>query len=91
MIQGGNQEQGNQKTTSQDLVPILLALTAGIAIGMNWPKIQKFLKPYMATLKEKGTDAYANLIRVFAEQKEAASDFMAEKKASRKSGTHKKS
>lgn len=84
-MQGANQEpQGNQGKGTPDLVPIVLALAAGVAIGMNWPKIQKFIKPYMGTLKEKGSDAYANLIKVFAEQKEAVTDFAAEKKASRK-------
>lgn len=84
MMQAQNQEQGNQQNKGSDILPILLALAAGVAIGMNWEKIQKYLKPYMAAFKDKGTEAYANMIRVFSEQKEAASDFMAEKKASRK-------
>lgn len=85
MMQAPNQEkQGNQPNKGSDYLPILLALAAGVAIGMNWEKIQKLIKPYMAAFKEKGADAYANMIRVFSEQKEAMSDMMAEKKAAKK-------
>ncbi len=67
--QQNQEKEPNKQNQGQDLIPILLALAAGVAIGMNWPKINKYLAPYIATLKEKGGDTYANFIRTFADKK----------------------
>ncbi len=61
----------------------MLAFAAGIAIGMNWPKIRKYLKPYMNKMGKKGAMAYASIIKQFAEQKEKLEDTLASAKATR--------
>lgn len=52
----------------------LIAFLAGLAVGLNWPKIQKFLEPHLKGLGE-------GMTKFIAEQKERAEDLMAEVKA----------
>jgi hypothetical protein len=54
----------------------LLAFLAGLAIGMNWEKIRKFIEPQLKGFGE-------NMTKFIAEQKERAEDVMAEIKATK--------
>lgn len=66
------------------MLPMLLAFGAGIAVGANWPKIKKYLAPYMKKTGEKGAEAYGNMVKFFAEQKERMDDSLAEAKVTKK-------
>ena len=64
----------NEKTT-----PILV-FAIGILVGMNWPKIEKFLKPYLKSMEGGSTEAYSVLSTFLAQQKEKVEDMAAESK-----------
>jgi len=66
------------------MLPMLLAFAAGIAVGANWPKIKKHLEPYTKKMGEKGAEAYGNMVKFFAEQKERMDDSLAEAKVTKK-------
>lgn len=66
------------------MLPILLAFAAGVAVGVNWPKIKKHLEPYMKKMGEKGAKGYGNMVKFFAEQKERMDDSLAEAKVTKK-------
>jgi len=76
----------DKKTTA------LMAFLVGVMVGVNYPKIKKYLDPYMKELGEKSTDGYNNLLRFFAEQKERVEDTVAEArmKKTKKRGTGRK-
>ncbi|HBF13973.1 MAG TPA: hypothetical protein DDW49_11405 [Deltaproteobacteria bacterium] len=59
---------------------LLIALAAGVAVGMNWGKIKKGVGPYAKVLEAKTVDGYNGIIRFFAEQKEHLEDVMAASK-----------
>ena len=59
---------------------VLAGLAAGVAIGMNWSKLEKFFKPHITALREKSMDSYAAIVGAFARRKEAVLDLMAVKK-----------
>lgn len=66
------------------MLPLLLAFTAGILVGANWPKIRKMLAPYMKKMGKKGAESYESMLKFFAEQKEHMDDAVAEAKVTRK-------
>jgi len=72
------------------MLPILLAFAAGVAVGVNWPKIEKQLEPYMKKMGEKGAGFYGDMVKFFAEQKERMDDTLAEVKVTKKKKTKKK-
>ncbi|MBE3036608.1 MAG: hypothetical protein IMZ52_01260 [Actinobacteria bacterium] len=72
------------------MLPILLAFAAGVALGVNWPKMEKYLEPYMKKMGKKGAESYDNMIKFFAEQKEGMDDALAEAKVTKKKVTKKK-
>lgn len=59
---------------------VLLAFLAGVAIGINWPKVRKHLKPYLATTGEASTKALHGLLGLIMSAKEQAEDVFAEAK-----------
>ena len=59
---------------------VLVALAAGVAIGMNWGKIKKGVGPYAKVVESKTVDGYNSVVRFFAEQKEHLEDVMAASK-----------
>jgi hypothetical protein len=59
---------------------IVLAFAAGVAVGANWPKIQKSLAPFMAVAGDKFGDVYAAVAEAIGEQKEALEDSRAERR-----------
>lgn len=67
-----------QKTTP------ILAFIAGVLVGKNWPKIEKFLKPYLKSLGAGSTEIYSSLATFLAQQKEKIEDTIAESKISKR-------
>lgn len=61
----------------RNITPLVLALLIGMAIGANWPKIRKQLKPLLDSLGEKTGDASDAVIRFLAEKKEYIEDRIA--------------
>lgn len=56
---------------------MVLALIAGVAIGLHWEKIKKISLPITKKIGERSIDACAGTIRFLAEQKERLEDMRA--------------
>ena len=65
------------------MLPILF-FAAGIAVCKEWPRIKKYLEPYTKKMGEKGAEAYGNMVKFLAEQKERMDDSLAEAKVTKK-------
>ncbi len=59
---------------------LVLALAAGVAVGMNWGKIQKKMGPYAKLLEGGTVNGYNAMVGFFAEQKEHIEDMVAASK-----------
>lgn len=59
---------------------LIIALAAGVAVGMNWGKIQKKMGPYGKLLEGGTVKGYNALVGFFAEQKEHIEDMIAASK-----------
>ena len=57
---------------------VLLALAAGVLIGLNWDKVKRVGTPIAKKIGEKSVDCCAGAIKFFAEQKERLEDTRAE-------------
>ncbi len=57
-----------------------VAFIGGFAVGMNWPKIKKFVKPYLEAIGKSTTTGYSGITQFLAEQKELMDDLAAEAK-----------
>ncbi len=62
----------------------ILLFIAGLAVGANYTKIRKQLKPAMKNLGKKSTEAYAAVAKFLATQKEHVEDLMAKAKKAKK-------
>lgn len=76
--------QNSGTNRGRNITPLVLALLIGIAIGANWPKIRKQLKPLLDSLGEKTGDASDAVIRFLAEKKEYIEDRIAAAKIKKK-------
>lgn len=56
----------------------LVALAAGLLIGLNWPKIKKHAGPAVSAVKAKTAEIYEGASRFVSEQKERIEDKLAE-------------
>lgn len=74
--QSGGVKMEPQKGMSNQMI-MILAFAAGVAVGMNWPKIQKIMGPMIANVTDKSADVFAMASKFFAEQKEAVEDKVA--------------
>lgn len=59
---------------------VVVALAAGVAVGMNWGKIQKSIGPYGKLLEEVTVKGYNTMVGFVAEQKEHLEDMIAASK-----------
>jgi len=55
-----------------------VAFAVGLAVGLNWPKMKKYVQPYLKGAGKKGTDVYGGLLKFMGEQKERVEDALAE-------------
>lgn len=62
----------NNKTT------VLLALALGVVVGVNWPKIQKYLKPYLEGTGESCVKGFYKIVALLMSTKEHMEDITAE-------------
>ena len=58
----------------------ILFFLAGVSVGRNWPKIKKFVLPYLKDIEKGAAVGYAGLLKLFVEQKEKLEDILAESK-----------
>lgn len=56
----------------------LVALAAGLLVGLNWPKIKKHAGPAVSAVKAKTAEFYEGASRFVSEQKERIEDKLAE-------------
>ena len=70
-------EPGGSRQTQ---ILTIMAFAAGVAVGMNWPKIKKRITPLLAGVTGRTADVYAGIAKFFAEQKEKAEDTVASTK-----------
>ena len=56
---------------------VVVALAAGVAVGMNWGQIQKKIGPYGKILETGTVAGYNAIVGFFAEQKEHLEDVIA--------------
>lgn len=59
---------------------VLLGFLVGVAVGMNWPHIRKYLKPYMAAAGGASAKGLHGLLKFFVSGKERVEDILAEAK-----------
>lgn len=66
----------------EDTIGTVLGISAGLAIGLSYPKIKKKLGPELKKLKlgEKTAAAYASTTKFFTRQKEKLQDAIARRK-----------
>ncbi len=57
---------------------VLLGLLVGVAVGANWPKIRKYLGPYMETAGAASAKGFHSLLGLFVSGKERVEDLLAE-------------
>ena len=57
---------------------VLLGFLVGVAVGANWPKIRKYLVPYMETAGETSAKGFHSLLGLFVSGKERVEDLLAE-------------
>ena len=57
---------------------VLLGFLVGVAVGTNWPKIRKYLGPYMETAGEASAKGFHSLLGLFVSGKERVEDLLAE-------------
>ncbi len=76
--------QGSMQGPNRNLMPMILAFLAGAAVGANWPKISKQLKPYLDSLGEKTGGLTDSVAKFFAEHKEKIEDKIAAAKVTKK-------
>ena len=57
---------------------VLLAFLVGVAVGANWPKIRKYLGPYMETAGQASAKGFHGLLGLFVSGKERVEDLLAE-------------
>ena len=55
-----------------------LAFIAGLAIGINWPHIKKYIEPYLKTAGKEFAKLSTDTTKFLAEQKERMEDVAAE-------------
>ncbi len=68
----------------------ILLFVAGIAVGANYPKMRKQLKPVMKNLGKKSTESYAAVAKFLATQKEHVEDLIAKAKKGKRTTKGKK-
>ncbi len=57
---------------------LMLGFLVGVAVGANWPKIRKYLGPYMDTAGEASAKGFHSLLGLFVSGKERVEDLLAE-------------
>ena len=57
---------------------VLLGFLVGVAVGANWPKIRKYLGPYLETAGEASAKGFHSLLGLFVSGKERVEDLLAE-------------
>lgn len=62
---------------------MILAFLTGVVVGANWPKIKKYIGPFLEKTKEKTGDGYNHAVKFFAEKKEEIDDLIAASKIKR--------
>jgi len=57
---------------------LVLGFLVGVAVGANWPKLRKYLGPYMESAGEASAKGFHSLLGLFVSGKERVEDFLAE-------------
>ena len=65
---------------------MVLAFLTGIVVGANWPKIKKFIGPFLEQSKTKTGNGYNHAVKFFAEKKEEIDDLIAASKIKKAKG-----
>lgn len=56
---------------------VMLAFALGVMIGVNWPKLKKYVMPMTESVGKKSAGAYNEVLKLMVEQKERAEDLIA--------------
>ncbi len=72
------------------ILPLLILFVGGVAVGANWPKIRKRIKPLLDSLGTKTAEVSNSVSKFIAEQKENFEDRMVASKMAKKAKPVKK-
>lgn len=73
-----------------DKLTAILALGIGVVIGVNWPRIMKYIKPPLKRASNEIGKAYGKVLYLAASEKERLGDFMSRRQTRKKKTTTRK-